>query len=92
MLDFLAALNGYAAVISALSASVSTGFVIWATCFRKTRREIVDDLKFAIRLLLLKEERDWIIYGQTSEVLEKLEHKFQKKNTKSYTILLSWNW
>ena len=62
MLEMLKSLEPHATIISAVSAFISavgviisTGFVIWTTCFRKTRREIVDDLKFEIQVLLSEE-------------------------------------
>ena len=82
MLEFLASLKLYAPVISALSAFVSTGILIWMTCFRKTRREKVDDLKFAIHLLCHEEGRDWFSYRRIQKVLENLEDKFQEEKYK----------
>ena len=89
MLDFLNSLDSYASTISAFSAFVSmimviisTGFIIWTTCFRKTRREKVDDLKFAILLFCYEEDRTEFIKEEIQEVLEKLEDKFQKEKYK----------
>ena len=92
MLDFLNSLNSldsYASTISAFSAFVSmimviisTGFVIWTACFRKTRREKVDDLKFAILLLCYEEGRTEFTNDEIQEVLEKLEDKFQEEKYK----------
>ena len=42
----------YAAIISALSAFISTGVVIWISFFRKTRRDRIDELKLEMQVLL----------------------------------------
>ena len=97
MLDILSALDSHAPTISALSAFVSaiiviisTGFLIWTTCFRKTRRERVDDLKFAFHLLCHEEGLAVITYANIPEVLDKLEHKFKKtKYKKLHTYALT---
>ena len=45
----------YAAIISALSAFISTGIVIWVSCFRKTRRDRIDELKTEMQVLFTGE-------------------------------------
>lgn len=81
-------LNSYAPIISALSALVSaiiiisTGFVIWTTCFRKTRRERIDDLKFEIHFLLSEKGITGMSTDHRDEFLEELEPKFQKEKYK----------
>ncbi len=51
----LEAITPYATIISAGSALISTvavlistWFIIWTTCFRKTRRDKIDELKVEI--------------------------------------------
>ena len=82
-------LNPYAPIVGALSTFVSTimiiistWFVIWTSCFRKTRREIVDDLKFEIHFLLSEEGIIGMNTGDIDEFLEQLEPKFQKEKYK----------
>ena len=75
-------LNSYAPIISALSALVSTWFVIWVSCFRKTRRERVDDLKFEIHFLLSEQGIIDMDTDDRDEFLEELEPKFQKEKYK----------
>ena len=82
-------LNSYAPIISALSALVSaimviisTWFVIWTSCFRKTRRERVDDLKFEIHFLLSEKGLIGMDTDSRDKFLEELEPKFQKEKYK----------
>lgn len=82
-------LNSYAPIISALSALVSaimviisTGFVIWTSCFRKTRRERVDDLKFEIHFLLSEKGITGMSTDRRDEFLAELEPKFQEEKYK----------
>ena len=67
------------ALISALAVLVSTYFIIWTTCFRKTRQDRIDDLMEEMQILLFdkgitgfgRDEIDWF--------LGELAPKFQKE-------------
>ena len=48
----LAKFNEFAPIIEAIAVAGSFGFVIWVTCFRKTRRDRMDELKLEIQVLL----------------------------------------
>ena len=48
-------LSPYAPLISAVSVLISTCFIIWATCFRKTRRDRMDELKVEMQELFTKD-------------------------------------
>ena len=72
------------ALISALAVLISTWFIIWTTCFRKTRRDRMDELKVEIGLLL---SDGWYerIRGSIKELdnfFNALNPKFQKPKYK----------
>lgn len=68
------------ALISAISVLISTGFIIWTTCFRKTRRDRIDDLKVEMQLLFSDGWADQIIHnkGKEDDLFQSLKPKFQK--------------
>ena len=68
----------YAAIISAISAFVSTGVVIWATCFRKTRRERMDELKTELQVIFGSYRYKGLVEMSEEEICSKLKSKFQK--------------
>ena len=74
----------YAAIISALSAFISTGIVIWVSCFRKTRRDRIDELKTEMQVLFTGEAVKRIIkdYDPPDEFFKLLKPKFQGKRYK----------
>ena len=46
----IAGINAFAPIINTITILESFGFVIWTTCFRKTRQDRLDELKFEMRL------------------------------------------
>ena len=72
----------YAAIISAISALMSTGVVIWTTCFRKTERDRIDELKRTIQVMLSQGWEERIINRESTDdffnSLKSLKPKFQK--------------
>ena len=89
MLELLEILDPHATIISAVSAAisaiavlVSTGFVIWTTCFRKTRRDRVDELKLEIQVLLSQRGNTPMLSGDMEILLRSLESKFQEPKYK----------
>ena len=88
----IAKINQFAPIIEALSVFGSFGFVIWATCFRKTRRDRIDELKTEMQVLLSGKTghkffqnsyRDDInVVDAKNEFFNSLEPKFQKRKYK----------
>ena len=87
----LEAIKPYAAIISAGSALISTvavlistGFIIWTTYFRKTRRDKIDELKEEMQVMLSDSWANQIIYNEEKEedFFESLKPKFQKPKYK----------
>ena len=83
----LEAIKPYAAIISAGSAFISTvavlistGFIIWTTCFRKTKRDLINDLKDEMQVLFTTE-------SVRQKVLEISESEFFNSLIASYTSL-----
>ena len=72
------------AVISAVTVLISTGFIIWTTCFRKTRRDRIDDLKVEMQVVLsqIEEEGFVIVAGREDEYFQRLKPKFKKTKYK----------
>ena len=73
MLEMLEILEPHAMIISAVSAFITAVAVIISTgfvCFRKTRRDKVDELKLEILELVsnVKGNKDWIIAMDLSEI------------------------
>ena len=77
-------ISAASALISAVAVFASTGLVIWTTCFRKTRREKIDELK--VEMLVLFSEGWDTTRVKTNKALEKffqnLNPKFQKPKYK----------
>ena len=88
----LEAIKPYAAIISAGSAFISTvavlistGFIIWTTCFRKTKRDRINDLKDEMQELFTTESvRQKVLEISESEFFNALKRKFK---TRKYCIL-----
>ena len=87
----LEAIKPYAPLISAGSAFISTvavlistWFIIWTTCFRKTRRDRIDELKVEMQILFLKGWASKIIGNHQGEeqFYQALNPKFQKSKYK----------
>lgn len=92
-------INEFAPIINALTVFFSFVFVIWTTCFRKTRRDRVDELKFELLRVVstVKGREDWMkaielykIQGDADGINVKdlsnlLRSKYQKK--KWYELL-----
>ena len=82
MLELLDILKPHATIISAVSALISavavlisTGFVIWATCFRKTRRDRIDELKEEMQVML--GGRAILTPAEKSSFLQSLDSKYK---------------
>ena len=92
MLELLEILKPYAAIISAGSAFISTvavlistWFIIWTTCFRKTKRDRINDLKDEMQVLFTTESvRQKVLEISESEFFNALKRKFK---TRKYRIL-----
>ena len=76
MLELIKTLEPHATTISAgsaffsaLAVLISTGFIIWTTCFRKTRRDKIDDLKLEVLEVVstVKGHEDWVKAMDLSE-------------------------
>ena len=63
------------ALISAIAVLISTGFIIWTTCFRKTRRDRIDDLKVEMQVLL--GGRSLIHISERESFLQSLDSKYK---------------
>ena len=71
------------AFISAVSVLISTYFIIWTTCFRKTRRDRIDELKEEVEVKLDTYWMKRIIQGNSpDEFFNSLCSKFQKPKYK----------
>ena len=88
----LEAIKPYAAIISAGSAFISTvavlistGFIIWTTCFRKTRRDKIDELKVEMQILFSEGWDDTKIRSNRAleDFYKELRPKFQKEKYKT---------
>ena len=75
-----AIISAVSALISAVAVLVSTGFVIWATCFRKTRRDRIDELKVEMQVVLSQVQEGGLIIvaGREDEYFQRLKPKFRK--------------
>lgn len=80
-----ALISAVSALISAVAVLVSTGFVIWATCFRKTRRDRIDELKeeMLIRFSEGWDEKRIRSRKSLEEFFQELSPKFQKPRYKA---------
>lgn len=74
----IAKFNEFAPIIEALSVSGSFFFLIWATCFRKTERDRLDDLKFQIGGLFAQNGKSQMSHSEVAALLESLDSKFQR--------------
>lgn len=72
-------IRAVSALISAVAVLISTGFVIWTTCFRKTRRDRIDELKEEIQVSL---ERTVIQPSEIQSIFESLNSKYNKHEYK----------
>ena len=72
------------ALISAIAVLISTFFVIWTACFRKTRRDRIDELKIEMNILFSKGWASKIIGNNQGEeqFYQALNPKFQKNKYK----------
>lgn len=79
-----AIISAGSALISAIAVLISTGFIIWTTCFRKTRRDRIDELKEEMQILFSEGWDDTKI--RSNKALEnfykELRPKFQKERYK----------
>lgn len=85
----LAKINEFAPIIEALSVSGSFVFVIWVSCFRKTRQDRIDELKEEMRILLSDRGIIGMGYDDIDEFLGELAPKFQKgkyKRVQNYAL------
>lgn len=80
--SYVPTISAFSTFVSTIMVIISTCFVIWTSCFRKTRREIIDDLKFEIQVLLFEEGITVISTNAIDEFLEDLAPKFQKEKYK----------
>ena len=93
MLELLDILKPHATIISALSAFVSaiavlvsTGFVIWTTCFRKTRRDRIDELKTEMRVYV-SNNHGFDLYPQDAHTMLENLSKSEKYGKDEYKDL-----
>ena len=79
-----ALISAVSALISAVAVLISTWFVIWTTCFRKTRRDRVDELKEEMQVLFSEGWDETKIRSRKAleEFFHKLSPKFQKTKYK----------
>ena len=84
----------YAPIINALAVLTSTFFIIWTTCFRKTRRDRIDELKVEVLAVVstVKGHKDWIttinssdFQGDSRDLSRLLGKTYQEK--KWYNLL-----
>lgn len=80
----IAKINEFAPIINAITVFASFGFVIWTTCFRKTRQDRLDELKFEMRVLFSEgwDERKIRSPKAVEEFYKELHPKFQKERYK----------
>ena len=95
----IARINEFAPIIEALSVFGSFFFVIWVTCFRKTRRDRIDELRIGVLEVVstVKGHKEWVAAMDLSEIQGEagivnvkdlsnlLRRKYQKK--KWYELL-----
>ena len=81
----LEAITPYATIISAGSALISTvavlistWFIIWTTCFRKTRRDKIDELKVEIQVLFSQITDEGFLDISNSNYRNDLDEHFQQ--------------
>ena len=84
-------INAFAPIINAITVLLSFGFVIWTTCFRKTRRDKVDELKLEVLSVVCNTNghEKWINAINTSHDPEYLSKVFDRKyHVKGWYYLL----
>ena len=74
-----AIISAVSSAISAIAVLISTWFIIWTTCFRKTEREMLDDLKFQIGGLFAQKGRTQMSYSEVETLLKSLDSKRYQK-------------
>ena len=87
----IARINEFAPIIEALSVFGSFFFVIWVTCFRKTRRDRIDELKVEVLEAVSTEKghEDWVRTKGLSTAAENLSKVLGRKyhSKKWYNLL-----
>ena len=80
----IAGINAFAPIINAITVLASFGFVIWTTCFRKTRRDRIDELKVEMQVLFSEGWDDRKIRSRKAleDFFQQLSPKFQKAKYK----------
>ena len=85
-------INAFAPIINAITVLLSFGFVIWTTCFRKTRRNRIDELKVEVLEAVSTEKghEDWVRTKGLSTAAENLSKVLGRKyHSKKWYDLLS---
>ena len=74
-------INAFAPIINAITVLLSFGFVIWTTCFRKTRRNRIDELKVEVLEVVSTEKghEDWVRTKGLSTAAENLSKVLGRK-------------
>ena len=74
-------INAFAPIINAITVLLSFGFVIWTTCFRKTRRNRIDELKVEVleTVSTVKGHEDWVRTKELSTAAENLSKVLGRK-------------
>ena len=84
-------INAFAPIINAITVLLSFGFVIWTTCFRKTRRNRIDELKVEVleTVSTVKGHEDWVRTKELSTAAEDLSKMLGRKyhSKKWYDLL-----
>ena len=84
-------INAFAPIINAITVLLSFGFVIWTTCFRKTRRNRIDELKVEVleTVSTVKGHEDWVRTMESSNAAEALSKVLGRKyhSKKWYDLL-----
>ena len=82
---YTAIISAGSALISAIAVLISTGVIIWTTCFRKTRRERIDELKIEMQILFSKGWASKIIGNNQGEeqFYQALDPKLEKNKYKA---------
>ena len=75
----LETINKFAPIINAITVLLSFGFVIWTTCFRKTRRDRIDELKVEMQVVLSQGGIKRMLAGGRDQFFQTLKPKFQRK-------------
>ena len=70
------------ALISTVAVLISTWFIIWTTCFRKTRRDKIDELKVEMQVLFSQITDDGYLEISSSNYRNDLDEHFQQLKPK----------